>query len=198
MVKILDEVMKDIPNNAQIEDIGFEGANIVLYSKNKKFVLNSHDIIRKIVDNIKKRVELRPDPSLCMEPEKAEPIIRKIITEEAGELNLLFDPQRSRVIVEAEKPGIVIGRAGEILKEIKEKTFWVATVRRIPPIRSPLIENIRRVLYECSDYRRKFLNKTGKKIYDEWEKSKRDEWIRISILGAGREVGHSCFLLQID
>ncbi len=196
MVKILDEVMKDIPKDAQIEDIGFEGANIVLYSKNKTFVLNSHDIVRKIVDNIKKRVELRPDPSLCLDPEKADPIIRKIITEEAGEVNLLFDAQRSRVIVEAEKPGIVIGKAGEILKEIKEKTFWVATVRRIPPIRSPLIENIRRVLYENSDYRRKFLNKIGKKIYDDWEKSKRDEWIRISVLGAGREVGRSCFLLQ--
>lgn len=194
--KILDEVMKEIPKGADITDACFEGANIVMYSKDKKFCLESQDIIKKIVDNIKKRVELRPDPKLCMDQEKAETTIKKLIPQEAGEVVLLFDPQRSRVIIEAEKPGIVIGKSGEILKEIKEKTFWVAQVRRVPPIRSPLIENIRRVLYENNDYRRKFLNKIGKKIYDDWDRNKREEWIRLSVLGAGREVGRSCFLLQ--
>jgi KH/beta-lactamase-domain protein len=36
----------------------------------------------------------------------------------------------------------------------------------------------------------------GKKIYKEWNPEKIDEWVRITTLGSGRQVGRSCFLLQ--
>ncbi|MFA4886631.1 MAG: beta-CASP ribonuclease aCPSF1 [Candidatus Nanoarchaeia archaeon] len=196
MVKILDEVMKFVPATAKITDAVFEGANIVLYTKNAEFLLDNQGVVKTIVDNIKKRVELRSDPSMTMEEEKAREKIRKILPEETGECNILFDPQRARVIIETEKPGLAIGKGGEVLKEIKRQTLWVPTVRRIPPIRSPLIENIRNVLYQESEYRRKFLNKVGKRIYEGWTKGKKEEWIRVTALGAGREVGRSCFLLQ--
>lgn len=196
MSEILKEVLKHIPTKSDISYTGFEGANIVLYTKNKEFFLDSGGVIKEIVDDIKKRVELRPDPSVCMEMEKAEEEIKKIIPEEAVIGDITFDPQRSMVIIEAEKPGLAIGKAGEVLKEIKQKTFWVPLVKRKPMIRSKLIENIRKVLYENNDYRRKFLDKIGKRIYDGWIREKKHEWIRISVLGAGRQVGRSCFLLQ--
>ena len=34
---------------------------------------------------------------------------------EAAVSNILFDPQRSQVIIETEKPGIAIGKTGEVL-----------------------------------------------------------------------------------
>ena len=155
MADILQEILKYIPESANVSDTLFEGANIVVYTKNKEFFFNSNGIIKKIVDDIKKRVEIRPDPSICLDPEKAKEIIENIIPKDAGIVNIIFDNQRSRVIIEAEKPGLVIGKQGELLKEIKKQTLWVPYIQRTPAIRSKLIENIRYVLYENSDFRRK-------------------------------------------
>ena len=66
MADIIKEVLKEIPSNVDISDTLFEGANIVVYTKTKDFFLNSNGVIKKIVDSIKKRVELRPDPSMTM------------------------------------------------------------------------------------------------------------------------------------
>jgi uncharacterized protein len=192
---ILKEILKDIPDG-KISEAVYEGANIVLYTKNKKFVFEGISIIKNIVNKIKKRIELRPDPELCIDQEEAEKKIRKIIGDEAAVDQVLFDPQRSVVIIEAEKPGIAIGKQGESLHKIKEETFWVPIIKRNPLIRSQIIENIRSVLYQNSDYRRKFLHKTGERIYNGWVKEKRNQWIRISYLGGGRQVGRSCMLLQ--
>ena len=192
---ILKEILNDIPDG-KISEAVFEGANIVLYTKNKNFVFEGVSIIKNIVNKIKKRIELRPDPELCIEQELAEKKIKEIIGDEAAVDQILFDPQRSIVVIEAEKPGLAIGRQGESLHKIKKETFWVPVIKRNPLIRSQIIENIRSVLYQNSDYRRKFLHKTGERIYNGWVKEKRNQWIRISYLGGGRQVGRSCMLLQ--
>ena len=196
MNEILKEVLKYVPENANIVESGFEGANIVLYTKSREFFLDNSEVIRTIVEAVKKRIELRPHESLLMEEEKAENEIKKLIPEEAGLANVIFDIPRSKVIIEASKPGLAIGKSGDILKEIKRKTFWIPLVRRTPPIKSQITDKIRDVLYEHNDYRKKFLNKVGERIYGGWTNEKKDEWIRISFLGAGRQVGRSCLLLQ--
>lgn len=195
MGEIIKEIMKSLPEE-KISAANFEGANIVLYTKDKDFFLNNNGLIKKIVDDIKKRVELRPDPAITEDMEKAEKHMKKIIPSEAGVDEIIFDPQRSRVIIEAEKPGLAIGKQGAILREIREKTLWVPLVRRKPAIRSKITENTRAVLYQNSDYRRKFLDKAGHRIYDGWLRAKKNEWIRVSYLGGGRQVGRSCILLQ--
>jgi predicted metal-dependent RNase len=187
--------LKDIPQG-KVSDACFEGANIVLYTKDKDFFMDNKGMIKEIVDKLKKRIELRPDPAITMEIEKAEDQIRKIIPEDAGIANITFDPQRSRVIIEAEKPGIAIGKQGETLREIRAKTLWVPLIRRTPAIKSKIIDNTRAVLYKESDYRRKFLNKVGHRIYDGWIREKKIEWIRITFLGGARQVGRSCLFLQ--
>ncbi|MBU2561061.1 MAG: beta-CASP ribonuclease aCPSF1 [Nanoarchaeota archaeon] len=195
MTEILKEILKQLPDG-KISDAGFEGANIVIYTKDKDFFLDNRGMIKRIVDQIKKRIELRPDPSICMEMEKAKKKIQSLIPEEAGQSDIIFDPQRSMVIIHAEKPGLVIGKQGELLREIREKTLWVPLIKRTPAIRSKLIEEIRSVLYENSDYRRKFLDKTGHRIYDGWIRGKKEEWIRVTYLGGARQVGRSCLFLQ--
>ena len=193
--KILNEVLKMLPAE-KISDAGFEGANIVLYTKDKDFFLDNQGSIKKAVNDIKKRVELRADPAITLNQDDTEDIVKQLIPEEAGMGNLLFDPQRSQLTIEAEKPGVAIGKQGSTLKEIREKTLWVPIIRRKPAIRSKIIESIRGVLYQNSDFRRKFLNETGHRIYDGWIRERRQEWVRISILGAGRQVGRSCLFLQ--
>ncbi len=197
MASIIDEILKHLPENAQISETIFEGANIILYTKSRDFFINHHDAIRNIVSIIKKRVELRPDASITVDPEKAEAIIKKIIPEDAGIVKIIFDIPRSIVIIDAERPGVVIGKQGELLREIKQQVYWVPLIRRTPALRSQIIENIHQVLYENNDYRKKFLDKVGHRIYDGWLRGeKKQEWIRITVLGAGRHVGRSCMFLQ--
>tara|TARA_Y100000310_G_scaffold78902_1_gene75580 strand:- start:1149 stop:3038 length:1890 start_codon:yes stop_codon:yes gene_type:complete len=195
MTDIIKEILKHIPKG-KISEACFEGANIVLYTKDEEFFLNNTGIIKKIVDEIKKRIELRPDPAITLDLEKAEKEIKTLIPKEAGISNIIFDSQRSIVVIEAEKPGLAIGKQGSVLREIRTKTLWIPVIKRTPAIRSKLIENIRAVLYQNSDYRRKFLDKTGHRIYDGWIRGKKEEWIRISYLGGARNVGRSCLFLQ--
>jgi len=196
MADILAEIMRKLSDEAEISLCNFEGANIIVYTKSKEFFMDNKGKIRELVNEFKKRIELRPDPSMMLDMEKAKKIIKDTIPEDAKLGDVLFDPQRSIVILEAEKPGVAIGKSGELLKIIKEKTLWVPIVRRTPGIRSKLIENIRGVLYENNDFRKKFLNDVGKRIYDGWIRGKKNEWVRLTFLGGGRQVGRSCLYLQ--
>ena len=112
-------------------------------SQNMINQINNKGLIRDIVSKFKKRVELRPDPSTVMDKEKAEKEIKKLIPKEAGIENIIFDEQRSRVIIEAEKPGLAIGKQGDILRDIRKKILWVPLVRRTPAIKSKIIEGVR-------------------------------------------------------
>ena len=192
---IIKKIQDELPKKA-VSSVNFEGANIVVYTDDKNFFAEGEDKIKGIVNMIKKRVELRAEQSLLETEEKTEKIIREKIPEEAEITQILFDIQRSIVVIEAKKPGLVIGKAGGILKEIKQETFWIPQVQRSSAIRSKLIENIRAVLFANNNYRKKFLNSIGEKIYKEWNPEKMDEWVRITMLGSGRQVGRSCILLQ--
>lgn len=192
---IINTIKEFIPSNAGITDYAFEGADIVLYSNNKKFVVNSRKLTRKIVNKIKKRVEIRPDDKLLKSQKETEKFIKELIPEKAGVGDLWFDDKRSVVIIEAERPKLVVKNHGELLKRILEETFWVSEVRRKPAIKSDIIRNIRLTLYKNSDFRRKFMHKIGENIYSNWERDKQ-YWIRMSCLGGFREVGRSCLLLQ--
>ena len=195
MGDIIKEILENFPQG-KIHEALFEGANIVLYTKDIEFFQNNTDQVKEVVNKIKKRIELRVDPTVLVKPEKTEEIIKKKIPKEAKLSNIIFDQQRSQVIIEAEKPGSVIGKNGAILQEIKKETYWIPTIRRTPSIKSKTIEEVRGALYENSDYRKKFLHKTGKRIYDGWVTDRKNDWVRVTMLGAGRQVGRSSVLLQ--
>ena len=194
MTDILKSITSELPK--VISDAGFEGANIVLYTNDKDFFREGEAKIKEIVNKIKKRIELRADEKILTKQEETEKSIQKIVPKEAELKNIIFDAQRSIVVIEAKKPGMVIGKQGSILQEIKQKTLWTPQVQRSPAIPSQITENIRSVLYLNNNYRRKFLNSIGKKIYKEWNPEKMDEWVRVTFLGSGRQVGRSCLLLQ--
>ena len=195
MADILKVILDELPPKA-VESANFEGANIIIYTNNRNFFLEGEEKILSIVNKIKKRIELRAAKELLMEKEKTEKFITELVPKEAEIQNILFDENRSIVIIEAKKPGIVIGKGGELLKQIKEKTFWIPQVIRSPAIQSKITEAIRHTLFLKEEYRKKFLNSVGKRIYKEWSPEKREEWIRITFLGAARQVGRSCILLQ--
>lgn len=194
MADILKQITEQLHGN--VTEATFEGANIVVYTDNAKFFKEGEPQIKEIVGQIKKRIELRADEKILMNSEKTEAEIKKIIPAEAEITGLIFDVQRSIVVIEAKRPGMVIGKQGSILGEIRNTTLWTPQVQRSAAIKSKITESIREVLYANNNYRRKFLNSIGQKIYKEWNPEKVDEWVRLTVLGGGRQVGRSCFLLQ--
>ena len=193
-MEILDRIKDKL--HGKVKEANFEGANIVLYTDNENFFKEGEGEIKKIVDEIKKRIELRADQKILPTKEATEKKIRSIIPEEAEITDILFDAPRSIVVIEAKKPGLVIGKQGSILDDIRRETLWVPQVQRSPAIKSKITESIREVLYDNNNYRRKFLNEIGEKIYKGWNPEKIEEWVRVSFLGSGRQVGRSCLLLQ--
>ena len=192
------DILKNITNELPglVSDAIFEGANIILYTKDKDFFKNVGTRIKEVVNKIKKRIELRADQSILVSEEETEKTIRELVPEEAEIEKIIFDKQRSTVMIEARKPGLVIGRKGTILEDIKKTTLWIPLAQRSPAIHSKITEKIRSVLYANNTYRKKFLNNIGKKIYDEWNPEKKDIWVRLTYLGSGSHVGRSCLLLH--
>lgn len=195
MADILKTIENLLPSGVVSSTI-YEGANIVVYTSDISFFKEREFEIKEVVNNIKKRVELRADKSLLMSQEETEKIIHEIIPKEAELTQIIFDPQRSVLIIETKRPGLAIGKAGSLLKEIKLRTFWTPQVQRSAAIKSKITEKVREVLYQDNSYRKKFLNSIGERIYKEWNPDKMEEWVRLTVLGGGRQVGRSCFLLQ--
>ncbi len=194
MSDILKDIQKELPSC--ITSANFEGANIVLYTDDIEFFRDNQGKIKEVVNKIKKRIELRADEKLLKTEEETKKIIQEEIPKEADLTDILFDVERSIVVIEAKRPGLVIGRNGSILKEIRDKSFWTPQIQRSPAIKSKITENIRTVLYQNNNSRKKFLNSVGKKVYKEYSPEKVEEWVRITFLGGGRQVGRSCILLQ--
>jgi hypothetical protein len=194
MTDILKSILNELPK--KISNAVFEGANIVLYTSDRQFFLDGEKAIKEVVDKIKKRIELRADEKILMDTKEVEIVVKETVPKEAGITNIIFDVKRSIVVIEAKKPGLVIGKQGSILQEIKKKTFWLPNVQRSPAIQSQITENIRSVLYLNNNHRRKFLNSIGKKIYKQWSSEKVEEWVRLTFLGGARQVGRSCLLLH--
>ena len=195
MADILKTIEDQLPRGTVGSTI-FEGANIIVYTTDTAFFKNGDSQIKEVVNNIKKRIELRADKSLLMPQDETEKKIREILPIESEITQIIFDPQRSTVIIETKKPGLAIGKGGMLLKEVKKATMWTPQVQRSAAIKSKITDKIREVLYQDNTYRKKFLNNIGEKIYKEWNPDKIEEWVRVTALGGGRQVGRSCFLLQ--
>jgi hypothetical protein len=143
------DILKNVTERlrGEINEANFEGANIVLYTQNENFFKNGESKIKEIVNEIKKRVELRADQKILKPQEEVEKKIKEIVPAEAEITDIIFDFHRSIVVIEAKKPGLVIGKQGSILDDVRKETLWTPQVQRSPAIKSKITENIREVLY---------------------------------------------------
>lgn len=187
-------VEKVVPPDVEITNIELEGPVIVIYTKSMEVFAESNDMVRQLAQSLRRRVAIRPDPSLLVEEEKAEKSIKTIIPDEAKIVNIFFEPETGEVTIEAESPGLVIGRHGALLNEIKKKIGWAPKVVRAPPIPSKTVEEIRNYLRSIREARDEFLKKVGRRLAREVAQG--ENWIRITSLGGFRQVGRSCSLLM--
>ena len=191
--ELFDKIKEGLPADAHISDIRFEGCEVVLYTKSREFFVSNSDAIKGMVGTLKKRIILRPDPSICADPEEARKAVAELVAKEAGVKEILFEPDFGVMTIEADKPGLVIGKGGETLREIRKRTYWLPHVKRSPAIPNDIIKTLRELIYKESSFRKEFLDKVGRNIHSGW---KQTDWVRLTALGGFREVGRSAVLLQ--
>lgn len=187
-------VKEEMPFSESVVDIDFEGPRVVLYCKSLDLLMENGDAIKELARRIRKRILLRPDPSILTSKEYAEEKIREMVPVDAGITDIIFNEEVGEVVIEAEKPGVVIGKGGALLREINYKIRWTPRVVRSPPIKSDFIRKIRLSMLQNAAERRELLRKIGRRIHR--EPKARGDWVRITAMGGAREVGRSCFLLQ--
>jgi uncharacterized protein len=188
------ETLKQVlPENIEVTDIELEGPHIVLYTKQLDAFLSGGDLLRQVAQRLRRRVLVRSDPAILIDPKEAEKQIRALIPPEAEINQLYFEPETGEVTIEAANPGAAIGRGGSVLNDLKRQIGWIPTVVRTPPIPSKTVEEVRIHLRNSFDDRRSFLKKVGIRIARDPLPEKL--WARNTALGGYREVGRSAHLL---
>jgi hypothetical protein len=187
-------IADEIPNRISISDVKYEGPELVIYTRDPKEFASDGDLIRRLASKLRKRITVRPDPEVLSPTDQAREEISDVIPEEAGVTDLDFHADTGEVVIEAQKPGIVIGRNGATLREITQKVGWTPEVVRTPPIESSTVQNVRNFLKQEREDRRDILERVGRQIHR--EPMSDDEWVRITTLGCCREVGRAAFILS--
>jgi len=192
-----EDIIKEIKNvltDVSTSKIEFLGPEIYIYTKNISKFYENDKYISSLAFSLKKKVNIRSDISELMEAEKAKSIIMNLIPEDAGVSAVYFDIAFAEVVIEALKPGLVIGKQGLTSKAIIQETKWTPTILRKPTIEGQYLQKIRGVLYKNSTERKKNYSYAAEKIFA--EKHSKKDWVRFCALGAFREVGRSCILLE--
>ncbi|MEE8403318.1 MAG: beta-CASP ribonuclease aCPSF1 [Candidatus Hydrothermarchaeaceae archaeon] len=195
LTAIKNAVKEKLSPTSLITKVDFQGSGIVIYAKNPSVLAQNGEEVKELARSIRKRVIVRPDPSVLMDPEKAYAKIKEIVPEDAGITDINFDPNFGEAIIEAVKPGMVIGKGGKTLNELKLEVGWIPKVMRTPPIPSKIVDSVRQLLMKSSDERKDILRKVGKRIY-RTQMPRKDSWVRVAIFGGFREVGRMAMYLH--
>jgi KH/beta-lactamase-domain protein len=192
--EISQYILEQVPKEAEVTRIEYEGPTLAVYTKRPEILVEQSSLVADIVNVIRKRIVIRSDPSVRLTEIEAEKIAREIITSEAEVTDINFDPSLGEIIVEAKKPGLVIGKNGTVLQEIIKRTKWRPHVLRSPPLRSKIVTHMRHYLHSESKDRERILRMIGERIFRPRIFEVGDA--RITPLGGVQEVGRSAFLVQ--
>jgi KH/beta-lactamase-domain protein len=188
------EIESEVPTDITITEVRYEGPELVIYTRDPKRFARDGDLVRQLASRLRKRITVRPDPAVLSKPADARGQVLDVIPEEAGVTDLDFHLDTGEVVIEAEKPGMVIGRHGATLREITQEVGWTPEVVRTPPIESSTVKNVRNFLKQERNERRDILERIGRQIHR--EEMSDDEWVRITTLGCCREVGRASFIVS--
>jgi hypothetical protein len=193
-IEISHYILEHVPKEAEVTRIEYEGSTLAVYTKKPEILVEQSSAIVDIVNVIRKRIVIRSDPSVRLPEKDAERITREIISPEAEVTDLSFDPSLGEIIIEAKKPGLVIGKNGTVLQEIIKRTKWRPHVLRSPPLRSKIVTHMRHYLHSESKERERILRTIGERIFRPKTYEVGD--LRITALGGVQEVGRSAFFVQ--
>ena len=193
--RIKDEIIQNLPAEFKVQNIEFEGPEIAVYSENSDTnIVDNSTVLKDLAKIMRKRVVFRWNVDKRKDPSETTAYIKNLVGEDAEITSIEFDHTRGEVIIESGKPGLVIGKKGVNLKEIRMNTFWQPKTIRTPPLASRTIQLIRNMLRQERKTQKEILLKIGKRIHRPTLFN--DISVRLTSMGGFREVGRSCILMQ--
>jgi KH/beta-lactamase-domain protein len=190
----MSAILNNIPAEAQITRIEYEGPRIALYTKNPAFLHKNSYVISEIVNTLKKRVVTRTEKSIRKPENEARLVLERLFPAEAGASNYFFDDALGEITVEAENPKLLSQEGGFDLGTAMDQTGWKVKVRKAPHIKSTAIQNVYYALKAGSEVREKFYRELGEAIFR--PRMAAEEHVTIKTLGSFQEVGRSCILVE--
>ncbi|KJE49288.1 MULTISPECIES: beta-CASP ribonuclease aCPSF1 [Acidiplasma] len=181
------------PGN-KITEIDYEGSTIIVYTKDEELFSKRDDLARQIAQELRRRIAIRPDPSIMLDEDSASKKIQELIPKDAGFQDLYFEPDTGEAVIELDEPSIVTN--SDIIKEIKSQTNWSPRIVRAPPMYSRTVKEVREYLRDVKKERKEFLHNLGVKLTTPLMPG--ETWIRITALGGHREVGRSATLISTN
>lgn len=193
--ELKDQVEKIVPRDIPYT-VELEAGNIALVTPEPNRILATDGLLAKIAHKVKRKIVLRPDPSIMKSEEDATKIVREIIPESADITQIYFDACYREITVQCKKPGDAVGRRGANLQEIRDKCGWLISVERTPPLISKTVHDIRGYRHAHAEERRKLLKDFGLNIHRPQRPG--SAWARVTALGSYREVGRACHLVTTN
>jgi len=187
------QLSQELPDDAEVTDLRFEGPDLVVYTSTPEVFAEDDRLIGRLASSLQKRLTVRPTADARSSRSEAHAAIEEVLPEDAGIRDIEFHPETGEVIIEAEKPGLVIGRGGRTKRRVAAETGWTVEVVRTPPMESETVSNVRNFLKQERGDRRSFLERVGESIHGG---PADPEWVRVSTLGCCREVGRAAFVLS--
>lgn len=191
--RVQAELEAEIPDDLVISQLAYEGPELIIYTDTPRKFAERGELIRTLARTVQTRIRVRPTEDARTDPSEARAEILDVVPDETGVSNLQFYPETGEVLLEAEKPGLVIGRRGDTFREIQRTVGWTPDVLRTPPMESSTVDNVRNFLRQERDDRRPFLERVGDYVHR--EPLHDPEWVRVTTLGCCREVGRASFVL---
>ena len=119
---IREEVRRIVPSGLDVTSVEFEGPTLVIYTKDFDKFSENANITKLLATGLKKRVDVRPDPStMVQDTDSIEKMIRARLPEDEKEPSFDFDFDTGVVTVELANPGALVGKGGQQLNDIKKK-----------------------------------------------------------------------------
>lgn len=194
--RIRETIVTHMPKEAEITRIEFEGPRLAIYVKNVGLLLEQSYVVTDIVNLLHKRVVIRSDPSIRLNENESERLIKGIVPAEAEITEINFDPSLGEVVIEAKKPGLAIGKDGITLQEIIKTTSWRPRVLRAPPLPSKIIASTRHILHSESEERSRIFRDVGERIFR--PRFSKTTSVYLTPLGGFHEVGRSSMLVETE
>ena len=181
--------------------VDFEGPFIVVYVDDyRKFHSEGCDkLIKQLAKELKKHIIVRCDSKSRMSKTEAQKKIKEIIESNLGKDlidNIYFDDVSGDVLIYLKRP---CRGTRKIESLIFAETGWHAKItptalEMAPRLPRQEIEYVRQVQIAMTKERAEFLRSLGRRIHR--DPLFRDTYIRITVLGAGLEVGRSAILVE--
>jgi KH/beta-lactamase-domain protein len=189
---IVSVILHNIPPEAGVVRVEYEGPRIALYSKNPQYFDQNSYVIPEIVNSLKKRVVVRVDDSVRKLEDEARELLAKLIPKEAGIENMFFDEVTGEVTLDCRVPKLV---NPELLKNF-DSMGWKLRVKKAPSMGSTTVQQIMHTLKSSSSERVSFLRESGERIFRERTLNLNE--VRLTALGGFKEVGRSSMMIETN